>query len=77
MRVKADLFDIRRRIDPETKVRGILRPAYPDLADRGDLVAAVAARRVGGVEELAFYNYGHVRRSDLESMAAALRGAAA
>jgi hypothetical protein len=76
MRVKADLFDIRRRIGQGTKLRGILRPAFPDLADRGDLVAAVAALRAGGVEELAFYNYGHVRRGDLESMAAALRGAA-
>jgi hypothetical protein len=76
MRVKADLFDIRRRIDAKTKLRGILRPAYPDLADRGDLIAAVAALRAGGVEELAFYNYGHVRRSDLESMATALKGAA-
>jgi len=76
MRVKADLFDIRRRVDPQTKIRGLLRPAFPDLASRGDLVAAVAALRAGGVEELAFYNYGHVRRSDLESMAAALRGAA-
>ena len=46
MRVKADLFDIRRRVDPQTKIRGLLRPAFPDLASRGDLVAAVAASRV-------------------------------
>src|SRR5699024_8439345 len=30
-RVKADLFDIRRRLKGEGKLRGILRPAHPDL----------------------------------------------
>ena len=65
MRVKSDLFDIRRRIDPSTTLRGILRPSYPDLATRDDLLAAVAALEAGGVTELAFYNYGHLRRTNL------------
>jgi hypothetical protein len=76
MRVKADLFDIRRRIDPETKLRGILRPSFPDLATAGEFNAAVAALREGGVEELAFYNYGHLRRANLEWIGAALGGTA-
>lgn len=74
MRAKADLFDIRRRIDPGTTLRGILRPSFPDLSTAGEVIAAVAALREGGVEELAFYNYGHLRRANLEWIGAALGG---
>jgi hypothetical protein len=72
MRVKADLFDIRRRIGADTALRGILRPSFPDLATKGDFVSAVDALRSGGVDELAFYNYGHLRRANLEWIGAAL-----
>ena len=65
MRVKADLFDIRRRIGSDVKLRGILRPSFPDLATKNDFIAAVDALRDGGVDELAFYNYGHLRRANL------------
>lgn len=75
MRVKADLFDIRRRIGPEVKLRGILRPSFPDLATRGDFFAAVEALRESGVEELGFYNYGHLRQANLAWIGEALGGA--
>lgn len=74
MRMKADLFDIRRRIGKDVKLRGILRPSFPDLETRGDVVAAVEALQVGGVDEIAFYNYGHLRRANLEWIGAALGG---
>src|SRR5690606_35557013 len=61
MRVKADLFDIRRRIGSDVKLRGILRPSFPDLSTKGEFLAAIDALRAGGVDELAFYNYGHLR----------------
>jgi hypothetical protein len=76
MRAKADLFDIRRRIGADTTLRGILRPSFPDLATKGDFVAAVDALRSGGVDELAFYNYGHLRRVNLEWIGDALGAAA-
>jgi hypothetical protein len=72
MRVKADLFDIRRRIGKDVKLRGILRPSFPDLATKGDFIAAVDALRDGGVDELAFYNYGHLRRANLAWIGEAL-----
>lgn len=75
MRVKADLFDIRRRVGDGVRLRGILRPSFPDLGSREDVVAAVAALRAGGVEGLAFYNYGHLRRANLDWIGAALGGA--
>ncbi len=73
MRVKADLFDIRRRLRGVGKLRGILRPSHPDLATRGEFIAAVEALRAGGVDELAFYNWGHLRRGNLGWIGEALR----
>lgn len=65
MRVKSDLFDIRRRLRGAGKLRGILRPSHPDLASEVEFLAAVASLREGGVDELAFYNWGHLRRANL------------
>ena len=74
MRVKADLFDIRRRLKGAGKLRGILRPSHPDLSTKGEFLAAVEALREGGVDELAFYNWGHLRRANLAWIGDALRG---
>jgi len=75
-RIAADLFDIRRRMGGKGKLRGILRPAHPDLASKGEFLAAVATLQAGGVDELAFYNFGHLRRTNLGWIGEALRGAA-
>ncbi|WDR06829.1 hypothetical protein PSQ90_05105 [Devosia rhodophyticola] len=64
-RVAADLFDIRRRLRGSGTVRAILRPSHPDLASKAEFLDAVAALRAGGVDELAFYNWGHLRRRNL------------
>lgn len=72
-RVKSDLFDIKRRTRGRGKLRGIMRPSYPDLATKGEFLAAVATLREGGVDELAFYNWGHLRRANLEWIGDALR----
>ncbi|MBL8893385.1 MAG: hypothetical protein JNJ53_02225 [Rhizobiales bacterium] len=64
-RVKADLFDIKRRLDGVGTLRGILRPAYPDFASRGEFLAAIEALVEGGVRELAFYNWGHLRSANV------------
>jgi hypothetical protein len=74
MRVKSDLFDIRRRLKGKGKLRGILRPSHPDIASKGEFLEAVAGLRSGGVEELAFYNWGHLRRTNLAWIRDALRG---
>lgn len=76
MRIKSDLFDIRRRLKGAGKLRGILRPSFPDIADKGEFVAAVAALRAGGVDELAFYNWGHLRQTNLGWIGDALRAIA-
>lgn len=72
LRVKADLFDIQRRLRGSGTLRGILRPSYPDIASKGEFVDAVKALRAGGIEELAFYNWGHLRRDNLNWIGEAL-----
>src|SRR5690606_24252357 len=72
-RVAADLFDLKRRLRGAGKLRGILRPAYPDLSSRSDFLAAIELLKAGGVTELAFYNWGHLRRRNIAWIGDALR----
>lgn len=72
-RVKADLFDVKRRLKGKGELRGIMRPAYPDLANKGDFLAAVEALTAGGVSGLAFYNWGHLRKANLSWIADAMK----
>jgi hypothetical protein len=72
-RVKADLFDIRRRLRGKGKLRGIVRPAYPDFAGEAEFMAAIEALVEGGVKELAFYNWGHLRGANVARIAKAMK----
>jgi hypothetical protein len=72
-RVKADLFDIKRRLRGTGRIRAILRPAYPDFTSKGDFLAAVSALKEGGVSEFAFYNWGHIRKSNLAWIGEAMK----
>ena len=70
--MRADAWDVKRRVGERGKLRGILRPAHPDLKSRGEVVAAVEALRDTGIVDVAFYNYGHLRRASLGWIADAL-----
>lgn len=72
-RVKADLFDIKRRLRGKGKLRGILRPAYPDFTGEAEFLAAIEALASGGVKELAFYNWGHLREANVGRIAKAMK----
>lgn len=71
-RIGGDIWDVQRRLDPGTRLRGVLRPGFPDLESREQVAEAVRALAQAGIEDMAFYNFGHLRRSNLEWMAAAL-----
>ena len=71
-RVRAEIRDVQRRLAGAGKLRGILRPGFPDLQSRAELVAAAKALCDAGISEIAFYNYGHLRRSNLAWIADAL-----
>ncbi len=71
-RVRADVYDTRRRLNGAGTLRGILRPGFPDFESRNELVAAAQALREAGVSGIAFYNYGLLRLSNLSWIADAL-----
>lgn len=73
-RIRADLQDVTHRCGGTDKLRGILRPGAPDLTSREAVIDAVGALVSGGVADISFYNYGHLRRSSLDWMAEALAG---
>jgi hypothetical protein len=73
-RIAADLADVRRRLRGRGVLRGILRPNHPDLASAGAVAEAVRVLRAGGVEEIAFYNWGHLPERSMGWIAAALGG---
>lgn len=72
-RVLADAADSLRRIggDP-ARLRVILRPGHPDLSP-GELAAALDGLRGLGLEDLGFYNHGHLRQADLAALARCLK----
>ena len=72
-RIKADLIDIKSRLSGIGKIKGILRPAYPDLTSENAVIEAVSALWDGGVKDIAFYNYGHIRTQSLGWIATALK----
>ena len=71
-RIRADAFDSGRRLKGAGTLRGILRPSFPDLETRSDVIAAARALRDAGVAGIAFYNYGMLRRANLGWIADAL-----
>ncbi|MFC3706125.1 hypothetical protein ACFOOL_15340 [Devosia honganensis] len=71
-RIAADLFDLRRRLPADTVLRGILRPSFPDIENKAEFLAAIDLLVAGGVTDLAFYNWGHQRRRNLEWIGEAL-----
>ncbi|MGB3027095.1 hypothetical protein [Paradevosia shaoguanensis] len=71
-RIKADLYDTRRRLGGQGRLRGILRPSFPDIENKAEFLAAIDTLVAGGVTELAFYNWGHLRRSSMDWIGEAL-----
>jgi hypothetical protein len=65
-RIGADLLDVARRCGGVSKLRGLLRPGYPDLESRQSVMDAVAILKAGGVTDIAFYNFGHMRAASLD-----------
>ena len=55
-----------------SKIRGILRPGYPDLNNGAELDAAITGLRELGINDFAFYNYGLLPQKQLDHLAATL-----
>ena len=76
----ADLAEVRRRVG-DRALRCILRPGPPDAADEGNFARKVMELAAAGADGLAFYNFGHLRRSHLgwigRALAATSKGVSA
>jgi hypothetical protein len=73
LRVQAEIFDLKRRLEGSGRLRAILRPAYPDFEQENDFRTAVAALIRSGIDELAFYNWGHLRDANISWIGRALQ----
>ena len=71
-RIRSDLHDAARRVGDVGVLRGVLRPGHPDLTCEDQVIAAVRALHDGGVSDISFYNYGHLRAASLDWMGTAL-----
>jgi hypothetical protein len=71
--IVSDFGEVRRRLGEAAKLRAILRPGPPDFADEGSFAAAMRGLQEAGLSEFGFYNYGHVRRANLEWIGRAFR----
>lgn len=65
-RIRADVHDAKRRLRGAGTLRGILRPAFPDLETKAEFLAAMRALGAAGLSEVAFYNWGHIRDANLD-----------
>lgn len=70
--VIADATKTLQQVGNAGKIRAILRPGPPDLADGAELPAVLAGLDALGIREFAFYNYGLLRRDRLDALAATL-----
>jgi hypothetical protein len=73
LRVEAEIFDLKRRLAGSGRLRAILRPAHPDFDQENDFRTAVAALLRNGIDELAFYNWGHLRDANISWIGRALQ----
>jgi hypothetical protein len=72
-RAIADAWDtLHRSGNDPTKIRAILRPGTPDLADGQELAEAVQGISQLGIRDFAFYNWGLLRKHDFERIGPAL-----
>lgn len=67
-----DAARVRAAAGRNAKIGFILRPTYPHLANAAEVAEAVSALRALDAASLSFYNYGHMRLSSLDWIAAAL-----
>ncbi len=70
--ILADAAEVRAAAGAEAAIGYILRPTYPNLASAADVRSAVKGLEAAGATGISFYNYGHMRLSSLDWIAAAL-----
>ncbi|MCY3878388.1 MAG: hypothetical protein OXF74_04315 [Rhodobacteraceae bacterium] len=72
-RVTADFADVRRRLGGTEGLRCVIRPSAPDLNSASEVRAAVSDIAALGAEGISFYNWGFLRKRNLQFVLEALR----
>jgi hypothetical protein len=67
-RIAAAAWDVKRRVNGKGALRGVLRPAFPDLQGTDAVVAAATSLRNAGITDIGFYNYGFLRQRGLDAI---------
>ena len=70
--VKAEADYILRKLGGTDRHGVILRPGWPDMQGREQLVETLAAVRASGIRNIGFYNYGLLPRASLRWLAEAI-----
>jgi hypothetical protein len=65
-RALADLVDCRRRAGAKAAITVILRPGHPDMTSKAQLEATISELAGQGVRGFSFYNFGLLRRHNLD-----------
>ena len=71
-RVKADLFDVKRRLRGKGRLRGIVRPAFPISRRRANSSPRCGRSAKAAFARSPFYNWGHLRDANLDWIAEGL-----
>lgn len=72
-RAAADFGEVRRRVGPGPAIRCVLRPGPPDATEETTFARTLAELARSGAAGFGFYNYGHLRRANLEWIGRALK----
>lgn len=70
--ILTDVHQVKDAAGSAAKIGYILRPTHPNLSSAADVRNAVVGLAACGADRISFYNYGHLRLSSLDWIAAAL-----
>ncbi len=71
--IMADVAQVRAAAGGAARIGYILRPTFPNLGSADEVRRAVTELAATGATSISFYNYGHMRLTSLDWIAAALR----
>lgn len=61
----AELAEVRHRAGPEAAIRAVLRPGHPDHPHESSFSSALRTLAEAGLRDFGFYNFGHMRKTNL------------
>lgn len=72
--VERELRHVLSKTGSHERISAILRPAFPDMLDQAQLAETLRRVRSFGIGDLAFYNFGMLRRANRQWLRSCLQG---